>query len=111
DRGVCHDRRQLDERLDTAETLRDLKDVQTHQNPARLRQPSLHLKGDDPAEAVHLSSGDIMAWVVGQPGIVDPAYAWMILQELRDLDRVLFVLPHAQRQCLHPSEREKAIEG
>ena len=52
-----------------------------------------------------------MARVVGQPRIVDPAYAWMVLQEPRDLERVLFVLPHAQRQGLHPSEREKAIEG
>ena len=38
-------------------------------------------------------------------------YAWMVLQELRDLERIFFVLPHAQRQGLHPSEGEKAIEG
>ena len=33
------------------------------------------------------------------------------LEELRDLQRVLFMLPHAQRQRLQPSECEKAIEG
>jgi len=108
---VGHDRRQLDERLDAAKTLGDLEEAQARQNAARLREPPLHLERDDSAEAVHLRSRDIMAGVIVEPGIIDSPYTRAVLQEPRDLDRVFFMLPHAQRESLYPSKREKTVEG
>src|SRR5918994_3790234 len=52
-----------------------------------------------------------MARVIVQSGIVDLSYACMVLQEPRDLHRVLFMLPHAQGERLYPSQREKTIKG
>ena len=105
-----HHSGQLDEGLDAAETLRDFEEAQSSEHSARFREPSLDLERHDPAEAVHLRSGNIMGRMIMQAGIVDPPHPGVVLQETRDLRGVFFVLPHAQRESFYSSQREKTIE-
>ena len=49
--------------------------------------------------------------VVGKSCVVDPRHLRMLLQPFRDLQRVVAVALHAERQGFHAGQDEEGVEG
>src|SRR4029077_17840149 len=97
ERGVRHDARVLDEALDAAETLGEREQLALLERAARGPESAAQHRGDDAAVAArHLALRQRMLRVAGEPRVVDALDLRLLLQELRDGERVGAVPLHAQ---------------
>src|ERR1039458_2177154 len=78
--------------------------------PARL-QAAFDAKAHQAAEALlQILHRQLVARMLRQAGISHPAYQRVLLEEPRDLQRILAMLPLAQRQRLQPLQQQKRVE-
>jgi len=72
---------------------------------------ALDAEGEDRARSLgQVLLGECVILVVGQPGIVDPGDGRMLLEKLRDPERVGAVALHAQAEGLDAEHGEPGIE-
>src|SRR5213082_16222 len=102
----------LDEALHAAQTLRQREQMAALEHAARALEPAAQYRGDDTAETTrHLSPGKRVLRVTRQPRVVHALDPGMLLQELRDGERIGAMSLHAQRQGLDAPQGEERVEG
>src|SRR6185369_8222040 len=106
-----HQPRVIDQTLDTTKTLGKREDAAALEHSSCLFQPTLDPKAHDPAESVlHLPLRQLMLRMARQARIEHMPDSRMLLQPSSNMQRALTRLPHAQRQRLQATQREKTIE-
>src|SRR5256714_4872413 len=96
--GVRHDPGMLDEALHAAQTLRQREQAAALERTARALEAAAQYRGDDTAETTrHLSPGKRVLRVTRQPRVVHALDPGMLLQELRDGERIGAASLHGQR--------------
>src|SRR2546430_5444760 len=79
----------LDEALHAAQTLRQREQAAALERTARALEAAAQYRGDDTAETTrHLSPGKRVLRVTRQPRVVHALDPGMLLQELRDGERI-----------------------
>src|SRR5256885_5291206 len=102
----------LDEALHAAQTLRQREQAAALERTARALEAAAQYRGDDTAETTrHLSPGKRVLRMTRQPRVVHALDLGMLLQELRDGERIGAVSLHAQRQGLDAPQGEERVEG
>jgi len=101
----------FDERLDTAkrDCQRKQPDIVHHGLPPC--ECILHTERYHCTVTVHLALRDLVLWVIGKAGVVDPGDLRVIFQKLRKLGGVLLTLLHPQRQRLHTTKHKPRLVG
>src|SRR5439155_9390012 len=98
------------EALRAAEARRAGDDAQPRRQLQGFGASATHLKREHSAEAAHLSAGNVMTRMRGQPGIVHRFYVLMGGETLRERQSVRGVRPHPPRERAHAAHREPALE-
>ena len=86
-----------DQRLDTAEALRQREDFKTTDHLIYIGEDALKLKRDHAAKALHLPLCECMIGMSRQTWIIHLLHSRMFRQETGHSVRVLFMLAHAYR--------------
>ena len=101
----------FDETFHAAETLREREQMTTLEEAASVFEPTAELGADDaPEAAVHLALRKFVMRMVRQTRIDHTLDLRMLLQKLRDGERVGAVPLHAQSQRLDAAQRQEGIE-
>src|SRR5262245_51162555 len=101
----------LDEALDSAETFREREEMALLQERARFREPTAQHRADDSAEAtMHLALRELVMRMTCEPRIDHAIDLRMLLEVLRDGERVRAVTLHAKRERLDAAKGEEGIE-
>src|SRR5262249_52741554 len=101
----------LDETLDAAQALGEREQVAALEGAARrLEAAAQHRPHDSAVAGLHLPPGERVLRVALETGVVDALDRRVLLEELRDRERVGAVPLHAQRERLDAAQREKAVE-
>src|SRR5579875_2872963 len=73
-------------------------------------QSSFNLKAHHRAKSFHLPAGKLVAWVRGQPRVVDAVHLRVRGQELRDTLRARALRWHAQMQSVNAAQNKPCVE-
>src|SRR2546430_15803066 len=105
-----HRRRELDQGLDTAETLRQGEQLSPLDDPAGGFQAALDLARDHAAKAGHLASRQLALRIARQPRIEHPRDVWMLAQACGPQPGVSIVLAHPDGERFESTKNEPGIE-
>src|SRR5271154_3120232 len=104
-RSGCRPR---DQSLDATETRRANRYRHAIHETLRRVEAARQLETQHAAEAVEQLARAQMIGVTFEPGIVHARDRAMLLEPARNLERALVLMPHAQRERLHPAMQQKA---
>src|SRR6202007_72282 len=105
------DRRVLDQALDAAEALGEREEPAALEEPPGALQPALEHGRHHPAVApVHLPFRQGVLGMARQAGVKDPFDFRMLFEPSGDVDRILAMPLHSEREGLDAAQREKGIE-
>ena len=105
-----HDRRMLDQALDTAQTLAERDQLAALKEAYGAGQIGGEIEGDHAAEAAHLALGEFVLRMGFQAGVAHLPNLGMSLQPAGEFQGVLAMAAHSQIERLDAAQDEEAVE-
>src|SRR4051812_27891981 len=100
-----------DQRLGVADVGEQREDLDVIDEPAAGIDATANTERDDPAEAtVQVALGELMARMRGQAGVGNPGDLGLLLEPLRDRERILAMALDSQREGFEALQEEEGVE-